>query len=356
MIRFLAILLLLSGPALAQNSQCANRPAGDATNACANTRFVGTATTNLLSANNTWIGTNDFSAQTSFTLAPKFLSLSGPMIANGSSAASVGTLSGNTTKLMTGAGSFTNGNLAKFDANGNVIDGGTAGLGSVTSVGLSLPAIFSVSGSPVTTSGTLSGSLATQSANTVWAGPTSGAAATPTFRAVTCADLPTGSRCLLNTLTASSSATLQDTTSFTSTYSSYIIEIENLVPGTSGATCQMNIYNGSTYPTTGYVGYMFQTTVGGSSGTASTTYIPCDASAQLSTSAPGINAHITVGKLTNSAKHTFINQSTTTSSSQPVSVGYGGGWYDTSGAVSGLQFKPSSGVWSSGTVSIYGIK
>lgn len=67
-----------------------------------------------------------------------------------------------------------------------------AGGGTVTSVGLSLPAIFSVSGSPVTTSGTLTGSLATQSANTIFAGPATGAAAAPTFRSLVAADLPAG--------------------------------------------------------------------------------------------------------------------------------------------------------------------
>ena len=43
------------------------------------------------------------------------------------------------------------------------------GTGSVTSVALSLPAIFSISGSPVTTTGTLSATLASQTANNVWA-------------------------------------------------------------------------------------------------------------------------------------------------------------------------------------------
>jgi Pectate lyase superfamily protein len=66
----------------------------------------------------------------------------------------------------------------------------TAGSGTVTSVGLSLPAIFSVSGSPVTTSGTLTGALANQSANLVFAGPGSGSAAGPTFRSLVTADLP----------------------------------------------------------------------------------------------------------------------------------------------------------------------
>ena len=65
-----------------------------------------------------------------------------------------------------------------------------AGGGSVTSVGLSAPAQFSVSGSPVTGSGTLSLTWANQTANYVLAGPTSGAAAAPTFRALVGADIP----------------------------------------------------------------------------------------------------------------------------------------------------------------------
>lgn len=71
--------------------------------------------------------------------------------------------------------------------------GGTlsaTGAGSVTSVGLSLPSIITVSGSPVTTTGTLTGTLATQNANLVWAGPSSAPAAQPTFRSIVSADLP----------------------------------------------------------------------------------------------------------------------------------------------------------------------
>lgn len=67
----------------------------------------------------------------------------------------------------------------------------TAGSGgTVTSVALSLPGFLTVSGSPVTTSGTLAAVLATQSANLVFAGPATGAAAAPTFRALVAADLP----------------------------------------------------------------------------------------------------------------------------------------------------------------------
>lgn len=61
----------------------------------------------------------------------------------------------------------------------NVIGGG--GSGTVTSVGLDLPNIFLESGTPVTTSGTLSATLVSQDTNTVFAAP-GGSAAAPEFR------------------------------------------------------------------------------------------------------------------------------------------------------------------------------
>lgn len=84
----------------------------------------------------------------------------------------------------------TNGQVPQF--NGSVWGCATlgAGSGTVTSVALTAPAIFAVAGSPVTTTGTLAVTLATETANTIWAGPTTGAAATPTFRALVNADLP----------------------------------------------------------------------------------------------------------------------------------------------------------------------
>jgi hypothetical protein len=64
------------------------------------------------------------------------------------------------------------------------------GGGSVTSVALAAPSFLSVSGSPITSSGTITLSLATQTANTVFAGPTTGGAAAPTFRALVASDIP----------------------------------------------------------------------------------------------------------------------------------------------------------------------
>jgi hypothetical protein len=63
------------------------------------------------------------------------------------------------------------------------------GTGTVTSVGLALPSIFSVTGSPVTGTGTLTGALASQAANLAFLSP-NGSAGAPTFRSMALADLP----------------------------------------------------------------------------------------------------------------------------------------------------------------------
>jgi len=62
--------------------------------------------------------------------------------------------------------------------------------GSVTSVGLSLPANeFAITGSPVTTGGTLTGTWKTQAANNIFAAP-DGSTGTPSFRKLVAADIP----------------------------------------------------------------------------------------------------------------------------------------------------------------------
>jgi hypothetical protein len=88
-------------------------------------------------------------------------------------------------------------------ASGNVLtSNGTTWLsstpssgGTVTSVALadgSSSPIFSISGSPVTTSGTLTETLIVQPANKIFAGPTSGGSAQPTFRSLVNSDFPSG--------------------------------------------------------------------------------------------------------------------------------------------------------------------
>lgn len=104
---------------------------------------------------------------------------------------------------------------------GKYVDGGTGawttlplgdGAGTVTSVGLGLPAELTVAGSPVTSSGTLSAKWASQSANRVFAGPAAGGAAVPGFRALVAADVPTIAQNQVTGLTAALAALVPQTT------------------------------------------------------------------------------------------------------------------------------------------------
>jgi hypothetical protein len=80
--------------------------------------------------------------------------------------------------------------------------------GTVTSVALTAPAFLSVAGSPVTSTGTLALSLATQTANTGFMGPTTGSAAAPTFRALVAADIPALAESAITNLTTDLAAKL----------------------------------------------------------------------------------------------------------------------------------------------------
>lgn len=83
------------------------------------------------------------------------------------------------------------GNRLAIGKSGGAIYEFPLGAGTVTSVGLSLPgSLFSVTGSPVTNTGTLTASLASQAANQIFASP-NGAAGAPTFRGLVPADFAT---------------------------------------------------------------------------------------------------------------------------------------------------------------------
>ena len=82
------------------------------------------------------------------------------------------------------------------------------GGGSVSSVGLAMPSIFTVSGSPVTSTGTLTATLASQTANTFFSAP-NGSSGTPTFRTIVTADISTA----LSTWTGSTTITTLGTIS-----------------------------------------------------------------------------------------------------------------------------------------------
>jgi hypothetical protein len=77
------------------------------------------------------------------------------------------------------------------------------GTGTVTNVAMTVPSdILSVAGSPIITNGTLAITKATQTANTIFAGPTSGGAVVPTFRQHVYADVSPIVGTIANTIAA----------------------------------------------------------------------------------------------------------------------------------------------------------
>jgi hypothetical protein len=82
----------------------------------------------------------------------------------------------------------TNGQVYQYNSSANQWVPTAAG--TVTSVGLAVPPEFMVSGVPIAASGTITLAKANQSANLIFAGPTSGVAGTPGFRTLVPADLP----------------------------------------------------------------------------------------------------------------------------------------------------------------------
>lgn len=103
------------------------------------------------------------------------------------------------------------------------------GGGTVTSVTLVMPAEFSVSTPTITGSGTFTVTKVVENANAVFAGPTSGLAAAPTFRPMVTSDLPSGAGTVTNVTLAVSAGAL------------FTASISGTNPITSTGTATLNI-------------------------------------------------------------------------------------------------------------------
>jgi hypothetical protein len=185
--------------------------AATATTATTATNAINTAITNdvatATSVYPTWVTANTgnlpqtvSSTKLSFVPSTGILTatgFAGPLTGNATTATTATNIAGGslgTILYQSGAGTTS---MSGVGTSGQVLTSGGAGAptwtnptnGTVTSVGLSLPAFITVSNSPVTGSGTLTGTLASQSANTVFAAP-NGSAGAPTFRSLVAADIP----------------------------------------------------------------------------------------------------------------------------------------------------------------------
>lgn len=181
-----------------------------------------------------------------------------------------------------------------------------------------------------------------------------GASADPT--------MVSGPKKLLNTLTASNSASLTDTTSFGLGYNEYDIVFEKVIPASSGASCEIQVQTGgSTIQTSSYIsGTLFGN--GSSAGSASaTTFIPCSVVSNLPTTAPGLSVtfHVSIPSDTTGPK-IFYSYGVHLDSTTPYIFQAGGWWNGSSVAITGFQVCMSSSTptcnvnTTSGVIKVYG--
>ena len=232
-----------------------------------------------------------------------------------------------------------------------------AGGGTITSVSVSGPPIFTYGGSASSGAANLTLTLVSQTANYIWAAP-NGSAGNPGFRAMVCADQPIGTPCLLATMTASNSASLSNTSVFTATYSRYRLVFEKVLPATNSTGCQIQVQVSASFQSTGYVNSNMSENLGGvAADNSATTSIPCTRSSNdaVSTGGLGISGEIVIYNPAAGGLVQFIGATTYgCAASGPLCRERIGGYWNTSGVVTGIQIFQSSGNLTSGTVKIYG--
>ena len=159
---------------------------------------------------------------------------------------------------------------------------------------------------------------------------------------------------LLNTLTASNSATLSDITSITASYNEYELVFENILPATTSVSCEIQVHMAGIFETSGYSSQVLRAQGATVAGTAVATYIPCgDAAGALVNTGTGVSGTIIVFKPSQTASPkmwsgTFFEDNT------PIAILAGGALTGINNAVDGFQVLMSSGNITSGTIKVYG--
>ena len=177
-----------------------------------------------------------------------------------------------------------------------------------------------------------------------------------------------GAMTLLETQTASSSATLSFTSDIDSTYDEYVFKFYNIHPATNDANFSFNMSadSGSNYNVTKTTTFFKANHDEADSGTDLSYYTSGDIAQgtgfqNISMGVGSDNDQCTVGYLhlfdpssTTFVKH-FITRTHTTESSDIAWSGFTAGYGNTTSAVDAVQFKFSSGNIDSGVIKLYGI-
>jgi hypothetical protein len=163
---------------------------------------------------------------------------------------------------------------------------------------------------------------------------------------------------LLNTLTASLSATLSDTTSFTSTYDRYLLLFQGIVSQTNSTSCRLRL-NSAGVQTTGYLASSSAIGSGGATTTSNpTTFIPCSSASLAANSGQGIYGQLQLWNPAGTSAPKPVNGNLSANRSDGLweQGSFGGTWNGGSGAVTGIQVDMASGSVSTGVLKIYGFK
>jgi hypothetical protein len=164
-----------------------------------------------------------------------------------------------------------------------------------------------------------------------------------------------GSWVLLNTLTASNSATLSDTTSFTGTYNEYEIVFVDLIAATTANTLTLQVHSGGSFRNTGYSSADGYTSGSALAQNSSTTGILCSVGGGVSNAIP-MSGSIRVNNPTVAAQHAWWGTSYAGQTGGGVNYpAFFGGIWNTAAAIDGFQVLMSGGGnITSGKVKIYG--
>lgn len=174
------------------------------------------------------------------------------------------------------------------------------------------------------------------------------------------ANVPSGSKVLLNTLTAANSAALQDTTNFTSAYDWYEIVLQNIQVYNTSNTLFLRVQTSGGFQAANYYYMEWLYNAGGNAVQGSTTgiYIPLSQIGFLANTLAGTSGFLRIFRpsIATTNKHIIGQVYGPSSAATHLGVQVNGYWFNGTDAVTGVQIAAASGNLLSGVVKIYGVK
>ena len=173
-----------------------------------------------------------------------------------------------------------------------------------------------------------------------------------------------GAMTYLCTITASASASINNASPtsgscpINSSYTSYMLVFQNLLPATNERILQLQIHSGGAYKSSGYI---TQQIVNVTNSAAATTYIPLtfpnsSQGASIANTAPGFSGTVIITTPSASALCMIYGQGSYLEGVGAVGYSQYTGYWNTAGVVDGFQVLMDSGNLTSGSILVYGIQ